>query len=157
MTAPLAYFLTWTTYGTWLHGDSRGSVDDEHHARGTDYLAPDRVLERRRGLKLSASPVLLDRRMRELVELAIRTHATLRDWSIHALNVRSNHVHVVLTANSHGPEQVMSQLKSWSTRHLRERCELDHAQRIWTKMGSTRWINDDASLLAVVDYVLNHQ
>ncbi|MGI9518711.1 MAG: hypothetical protein ACR2NP_16760 [Pirellulaceae bacterium] len=21
---PLAYLLTWTTYGTWLHGDDRG-------------------------------------------------------------------------------------------------------------------------------------
>lgn len=23
---PLAYFITWRTYGTWLHGDERGSV-----------------------------------------------------------------------------------------------------------------------------------
>ena len=23
---PLAYFITFTTYGTWLHGDSRGSM-----------------------------------------------------------------------------------------------------------------------------------
>jgi hypothetical protein len=22
----LAYFITWTTYGTWLHGDARGWI-----------------------------------------------------------------------------------------------------------------------------------
>ena len=27
MKFPLAYLITWTTYGTWLHGDDRGSFD----------------------------------------------------------------------------------------------------------------------------------
>ena len=27
MDEPLAYFLTWTTYGTWLPGDGRGWVE----------------------------------------------------------------------------------------------------------------------------------
>jgi hypothetical protein len=27
MADPLAYFLTWTTYGTWLPGDERGWVE----------------------------------------------------------------------------------------------------------------------------------
>ena len=29
---PLAFLLTWTTFGTWLHGDERGSMD--RHSRG---------------------------------------------------------------------------------------------------------------------------
>ena len=28
MPAPLAYLITWTTYGTWLPGDQRGWVED---------------------------------------------------------------------------------------------------------------------------------
>ena len=28
--APLAYLITFNTYGTWLHGDRRGSVDSNH-------------------------------------------------------------------------------------------------------------------------------
>jgi hypothetical protein len=27
MDEPLAYFLTWTTYGSWLPGDERGWVE----------------------------------------------------------------------------------------------------------------------------------
>ena len=27
---PLAYFITFRSYGTWLHGDKRGSVDRLH-------------------------------------------------------------------------------------------------------------------------------
>ena len=32
---PLAYLITFRTYGTWLHGDARGSVDREHNVFGT--------------------------------------------------------------------------------------------------------------------------
>jgi hypothetical protein len=28
---PLAYFITFTTYGTWLHGNGAGSVDPAHN------------------------------------------------------------------------------------------------------------------------------
>jgi hypothetical protein len=30
MSDPLAYFLTWVTYGTWLPGDDRGWVEYRH-------------------------------------------------------------------------------------------------------------------------------
>ena len=51
MPAPLAYFLTWTCYGIWLHGDERGSVDDEHAILGMPFVAasPPRVQAERRG------------------------------------------------------------------------------------------------------------
>ncbi|HEX9659180.1 MAG TPA: hypothetical protein VGA18_02730, partial [Rhodothermales bacterium] len=40
-TAPLAYLITFTTYGTWLHGDERGSVDPGHSIPGTPPLERD--------------------------------------------------------------------------------------------------------------------
>ena len=30
MPEPLAYFLTWATYGTWLPGDERGWIEYRH-------------------------------------------------------------------------------------------------------------------------------
>ena len=36
---PLAYLITFTTYGTWRHGDERGSVDRAHNAYRTPHLA----------------------------------------------------------------------------------------------------------------------
>jgi hypothetical protein len=41
MDTPLAYFITFTCHGTWLHGDERGSVDRGHNAPGTPFLPPD--------------------------------------------------------------------------------------------------------------------
>jgi hypothetical protein len=37
----LAYFITFHTYGTWLHGTERGSVDRAHNTLGTPLLPPD--------------------------------------------------------------------------------------------------------------------
>lgn len=37
---PLAYFITWTTYGTWLPGDPRGWVEYHH-----GHQLPDPILE----------------------------------------------------------------------------------------------------------------
>jgi hypothetical protein len=31
---PLAYFITFRAYGTWLHGDKRGSVDRHNNRYG---------------------------------------------------------------------------------------------------------------------------
>lgn len=38
---PLAYLITFTTYGAWLHGDKRGSVDPAHNAYRTPFIDPD--------------------------------------------------------------------------------------------------------------------
>ena len=41
MDSGLAYFITFTCYGCWLHGDERGSVDREHNAPGTPFVPAD--------------------------------------------------------------------------------------------------------------------
>src|SRR2546421_11369035 len=48
MSRPLAYHITWGTYGTRLHGDGRGTVDREHNEYGTPVLGPDPERQRRR-------------------------------------------------------------------------------------------------------------
>jgi hypothetical protein len=37
---PLAYLITFRAYGTWLHGDKRGSVNRFHNRFGTPFIAP---------------------------------------------------------------------------------------------------------------------
>ena len=37
---PLAYFTTFRTYASWLHGDERTSVDRAHRVLGTPRLQP---------------------------------------------------------------------------------------------------------------------
>ncbi len=37
---PLAYFMSFRTYGTWLHGDKRGSTDRFHNQYGAPFIEP---------------------------------------------------------------------------------------------------------------------
>ena len=55
--APLAYLKTIRTYGTWLHGDSRGSVDRREYNRyGDPKIAARELYESRdrEGMKFTA-------------------------------------------------------------------------------------------------------
>lgn len=93
-------------------------------------------------------------RRRTVVQKAVEDHAALRGWTVHALNVRTNHVHVVLdVGGTKSPEDVLSQLKSWATRRLYEDQPDLKGRVLWTEHGSTRWINSADGLLSAIYYV----
>lgn len=154
---PLAYFLTWTTYGTHLHGDARGSVDKLHNVYGTPRLAPDEQWESIERESLKHPVVVLDQQMREIVHRVIEDHCRIRKWRLHAPNVRSNHVHVVVTADRYTPELVTDQFKGWATRRLREAGLIGEDRPVWTAGGSTRYIWDSPGFSEAIDYVMNWQ
>ena len=92
----LAYLITFRCYGTWLHGDKRGSIDRFHNAYKSPYIEPNPRWHRHNAQALEGEPVILDARRRTSVERAIRETCQLRKWHLHALSVRTNHVHVVV-------------------------------------------------------------
>ncbi len=112
---PLAYFITWTCYGTWLPGDDRGWTKWQRGEKVTQPLLADWCKE-----QMTESPIVLNEEQRGIVEDTIAKHCGIRSWHLHAMNCRSNHCHVVVTANSYDGEQVRDQLKAWSTRKLKE-------------------------------------
>ena len=115
MDDPLAFYLTWTAYGTWLPGDERGWVAKPGHFEPPD---PERKAAAER---LMTEPALtLDEEQRAVVEKTIADHCTIRRWHLHAVNCRTRHVHVVVTAPKRDPEEVMDQFKAWCTRRLKE-------------------------------------
>lgn len=153
---PLAYFITFTTYGAWLHGRAPGSVDREHNHPGTPFLPPDADLEREMHSAMRQQPYVLDEVRRQVVLRTIKEVAVYRQWKLWAVHVRSNHVHVVITATCK-PEKIMADLKAWCSRGLREACnELSDRDR-WTQHGSTRYLNDENSFNAAVAYVIDGQ
>jgi REP element-mobilizing transposase RayT len=150
----LAYFLTWVTYGTWLPGDERGWVD-----HGWGQQEPDPIRKREAELRMAEGACSLDPEQRTLVEQTIADHCRIRGWALHAVNCRSNHVHVVLTA-AVSPAEAREQLKAWSTRRLKERDRqrLQAARKKWwSERGSGRFINDEAGLENVIHYVRDLQ
>jgi hypothetical protein len=147
---PLAYFLTWTTYGTWLPGDERGWVRKHEPVQ-----APNALFVEMAQAQMKEPAYHLSAHERQIVEDTIRAHADKRNWPLHAINARSNHIHVVLTAAGYRPKVVRDQLKAWCTRKLK------HSgiarERFWTEGGSCRWINTEDDLQSAILYVIEGQ
>ncbi|MFW6124563.1 MAG: transposase [Pirellulales bacterium] len=157
MAKPLAYLLTWTCYGTWLHGDLRGSVDRRHKAPGEPLLPANPGQRRRVATQMIGPSQVLDAAARALVHRAITDHCEHRGWTLHTLSVRTNHVHVVVSGTDASPERVMVQLKAWSTRRLRAAGLLSPDARLWTKHGSTRYLWNEPSVAGAIRYVTEMQ
>ena len=148
---PLAYFLTWTTYGTWLTGDERGWYRDGV----PEVQEPNPLLEEMARSRMKEAEFILSDAQRRIVEATIRRHCEVRGWMLHAVNARTNHVHVVVTAAGYRPETVRDQFKAWCTRRLKV---VEPARtRYWTEGGSCRWINLEADLEAAVLYTAEAQ
>ncbi len=148
---PLAYFLTWTTYGTWLPGDDRGwSRKDAPGAMASSPLFREAAEAR-----MKEAAFTLSTAQREIVELTIRKHCDIRNWRLHAVNVRSNHVHVVVTAAGYRSQTVRDQFKAWSSRRLKEAGVT--RDNFWTEGCSRRRVNSEEDLEAAVVYVLDAQ
>lgn len=156
LTTPVAYFLTFVTYGSRVPGEPNAVS-----RRANGYAEPRTPL--RRGLanksrELMPYPqVILDQPMRLVAELAIRQHCEFRGWDLHALNVRTNHAHLVVTTEDTSAAHALMQIKARATRLLREREMSPAGVPVWARHGSTRilWKEDD--LVEVVDYVLFRQ
>ena len=87
------FFITWTTYGTWLPGDERG-----WSKRGKEKQESQPALEHWCKQNKVSGTVVLGKSDRLTVEDAIREHCQVRKWGLPAVNARSSHVHVVVQA-----------------------------------------------------------
>ena len=116
---PLAYFISFRSYGTWLHGDRRGSIDRFHNRYRAPYLPPNENWQRHDEGRLKTKPLILGPRERRAVETAVRETCEIRKWFLQALNVRTNHIHTVVSANRKA-DLVLNAFKANATRQLRE-------------------------------------
>ena len=149
---PCGYLITFRTYGTWLHGDARGSVDRFHNRFGTPLLAPS---ERRRnhniGLMKQAA-VRLGARARARVKKAICDACKMKEWGFWTTNVRTNHVHTVVSAPCR-PDRILADFKANATRELREAGLWRSERSPWVARGSTRYLWTEADVINAVMYV----
>ena len=149
---PLAYFITFTCYGTWLHGDERGSVDDEHNRYGQEWLSFDMNRFSQASANMKDDALVFNEKQRHLIADAIQNVCHYRQWQLLKINVRTNHVHVVVSADAK-PESVMSDFKRYATRRLVEAGEVSPGTKLWTRHGSTRYLWDDDSVANACRYV----
>ncbi len=153
---PLAYFISFHTYGTWLHGAARGSVDRDHNEPGSPFLPADPVRHTKTRERMSQEPYCLDPERRAVVRDAVVAECQFRGWRLLALHVRSNHVHMVVAADRE-PEFVMRACKAHASQCL-NKAGLDGADRKrWTSHGSTLYLWNEEAVTEKIDYTLHRQ
>ena len=154
---PMAYSLTFSCYGSHLHGHTEGSIDRFHNIYKTPHLAPDWDRSKRMRKRLKAPPYLLGKARRRVVLQAIVESCRYRDWKLLAAHVRTTHVHVVMMARNK-LETILRYLKSRAS-HLLSRSGLDDKVRRcrWSRHGSTKYLWRPEHIRASLDYVLWRQ
>ena len=154
---PIAYFLSWSTYGSRLPGDERFWTEQ---GKGTQL--PDPTIHEAAASLMTEDPVTLSPEQRAIVDGVIVRHCEVRGWMLHARNARTTHVHAVVSAPGVEPETVREQLKAWCSRRLSEAAGLrgrsrNGLRRWWAEKGSVQMIYDDDGLGRAVDYVIDGQ
>ena len=155
---PPAFLITIRTYGTWLHGDQRRSVDTHHgrNKRGTPKIGPSRSLENAMIHNAKHDLFLLNKSQRIVVDISIRETCKIRNFELLAVNVRTNHLHAVIPAASK-PETIINDLKRYATRKLRQNYMVLKDDRVWSRGGSRRYLWKQRHVDKAIDYVLYGQ
>jgi REP element-mobilizing transposase RayT len=151
---PWAYFLTFTCYGTRLHGNDRGSVDREHNAPRGRYIPENARRVRYEQRLMSEAAITLSADERQLVLEQVLSVCEHEGWLLHAAHVRSTHVHAVLTAKI-PPQEATRKLKAYASRALNER--FGRREKRWATHGSMVWLWDPHRLDSAMEYVVRGQ
>ena len=151
---PWAFLVTFACYGARLHGNERGSVDRFHNLPNSRYLPANPRRERYEREIMHEPAYTLDANRRRTVLEAIRDTCRTADWILHAVHIRTNHVHAVIEAEA-TQQTLLGRLKGRCSHDLRA---LDPLQsRKWARHGSIRELWTAHAVNAAVDYVVRGQ
>ena len=162
------WFLTWTTYGTWLPGDERGFVSPKfegdtperrNNEPGRPYDEGRADLRRIAENKLAGDPVRLTRAQAEVVRHQFEETARYRGWQLLAGAIMANHVHLVVgVPGDPDPSAFAPRLQELFQPRAPEPEPSGSGirktkPRWWTEQGSKRKIADWDNLETVLRYV----
>ena len=157
------WLLTWTTYGSWLPGDRRGSTssirasDGRRRRFNTPTLPPappQPGLERVARNRMTAPPVRLSQPHAQVLLRQFRETAGIRGWDLFACAIMANHVHAVVgVSGDPDPTRILRDFKSYGSRALNDRWGAGGTRRWWTKSGSCRRLSGQPHVVAAIDYV----
>lgn len=168
-----AWLLTNTTYGTWLPGDPRGSITSVRNRRSDDPRTRSRIehdkpgqpcepaipqLRRSAQSLLKGPPILFGNRHASVLARQFRETAAYRDWSLLALAVMPNHIHLVVVVQSNrDPRRILIDFKAYGSRALNREFGKPSAGTWWTTNGSKRLLQDERAVHEAANYVLHKQ
>lgn len=161
------WFLTWTTYGTWLPGDERGFVspkfegdvvEKRNNVIGTEYDSGRPELTQLAQANLIGEPVFLTSEQALTLKSQFEETAKYRGWRIVVGAIMNNHVHLVVgVAGDPKPSYLLRDFKSYGSLALNRQFGKRASGTWWTEQGSKRKVKDFRHYEAVVSYVLRQE
>jgi len=156
------WFLTWTTYGTWLPGDARGFVGpvrvadrqrEQANLKQEPPHAPNPALRRHSQRLLKHDPVWLTAVDADILLTQLQETSQYRGWELLAVAIMSNHIHLVVgVADDPEPTTLLRDFKAYGSRALNLRSS-QKLMRWWTEHGSVRKLHSEDAIAQVVQYV----
>ena len=126
LTVDRYWFLTSTTYGTWLSGDGRGFVGKvwgedgtsvKHNLPGTPYEEDIPGLRRFMREKLKCSPIFFTPEQADVLVNQFQETAAYRGWLLLAAAVMAWHFHIVVGVEGDpNPSDILGDFKSYGSR-----------------------------------------
>lgn len=157
----IAYHGIFTTYGTWLPNDPRGSFSKKVYQEELAAIAPIQYgrqfpqppTNKFRRFWTAATPNLkhppyfIHNGTRPMVAAAMGEVVERLDLKVCACSIMNDHVHVIWSITDHKPLYVIGQFKGAATH------ELSLSLTPWARGGWKVYIDDEETLLAAQDYV----
>jgi len=157
----LAYHAIFTTYGTWLPNDPRGSYSQAVYQDELRALGPIRYgrqdpqpgrSELRRfwtaaAPRLGRSPYFIDDATRAVVASGFEAVVERLGLTIHACAIMNDHVHVLVRRSGYRIEYLVNQLKGAATRAL------DLAKTPWARKGWKVYLDARPAVVAAAKYI----
>jgi REP element-mobilizing transposase RayT len=142
------WFLSSTTYGTWLPGDERGSVTTvrdgpgprkRHNVPGTPCDDEMPGLQASAKAALQGQPIYLTCEQAEALLAQFQETAEYRAWLLLAVAIMANHFHILVGVRGDpDPEVLLGNFKSYGSRALNRRWGKPPNGTWWTEGGSKR-------------------
>ncbi len=149
---PLAYHITFGTYGTRLHGDARGTVDRPMNEPGDPIVGENADWKRIERAKLKFPPILLTEEQRLYADSIVVSICARGGWQLHAFAARKDHVHTLLTTKADA-KTVRRLLKRWLGQALSQRWPLAKEASWWAEGGSVKWVWNQRYFDNVYSYI----
>lgn len=157
------WFLTSTTYGSWLPGDKRGFVSnhpDDHQAwvrhnlPDTPWSADDAERRELAESLLNGPPIYLTQEQAQTVVSQFLETASYRHWNLHGVAVMASHFHTAISADDAVESVAMLRdLKSYASRRLNQQWTRPDSGTWWTESGSRRPVRDDTHFANIIRYL----
>jgi len=160
------WFITWSTYGSWLPGDPRGFQS----WRGREHVPPPKRYSRGATETYDASDY--ERRLafsksivEESVQLSHDDRTEVLDAIVEDLattnvqpfimSVAAEHVHFLAIFHEHSIRQLIGRIKSVATRRIKRR--RSDLKRVWSRNCHMTSVNGRRHFDHVFEYVRRHE